>query len=286
MTIAEALAFGITRLSNLEDPRLETEILLAHALKIKHSTLITDQLRAIEPLRQTLFEQFIARRLKYEPTAYIVGYQPFLGLDFKVDKRVLIPRPETELLVENALSLISHSSLDICHFSVVDVGTGSGCIAITLAKKLPTAKVIAIDLSVNALALAKENAITHGVNVSFLEGDLLSPLKEKVDLIVSNPPYIPTADLAGLDPDVKDWEPVGALDGGNDGLDYIRRLIKDAPAHLNPGGKLMFEFGFGQAATIRQLFSINPNYKDIIIINDYAGIPRICSATALGNNIA
>ncbi|MFA5035014.1 MAG: HemK/PrmC family methyltransferase, partial [Candidatus Margulisiibacteriota bacterium] len=137
MTIAEALAFGITRLSNLEDPRLETEILLAHALKIKRSTLITDQLRAIEPLRQTFFEQFIARRLKYEPTAYIVGYQPFLGLDFKVDKRVLIPRPETELLVENALSLISHSSLDICHFSVVDVGTGSGCIAITLAKKIP-----------------------------------------------------------------------------------------------------------------------------------------------------
>lgn len=278
MTIAEALAFGITRLSNLEDPRLETEILLAHALKIKHSTLITDQLRAIEPLRQTLFEQFIARRLKYEPTAYIVGYQPFLGLDFKVDKRVLIPRPETELLVENALSLISHSSLDICHFSVVDVGTGSGCIAITLAKKLPTAKVIAIDLSVNALALAKENAITHGVNVSFLEGDLLSPLKEKVDLIVSNPPYIPTADLAGLDPDVKDWEPVGALDGGNDGLDYIRRLIKDAPAHLNPGGKLLFEFGFGQAELIKAIFTADNRYSQVEIFNDYAGIPRIAKA--------
>lgn len=279
MTIAEALAFGITRLSNLEDPRLETEILLAHALKIKRSTLITDQPRAIEPLRQTLFEQFIARRLKHEPTAYIVGYQPFLGLDFKVDKRVLIPRPETELLVEIIISNPKFTNhLPYSPLTIVDVGTGSGCIAITLAKKIPTARVIAIDLSSGALALAKENAATLNVKLTFLEGDLLAPLKEKADLIVSNPPYIPTADLADLDPDVKDWEPVGALDGGNDGLDYIRRLIKEAPSHLNPGGKLMFEFGFGQAELIKALFTADKRYSQVEIFNDYAGIPRIAKA--------
>lgn len=278
MTIAEALAFGLALLSNLDDSRLETELLLAHALKINRLTLITKQHSNIEPQQQSLFEQFIARRLKHEPTAYIVGYQPFLGLDFKVDKRVLIPRPETELLVEKALSLISHLSFVISHSSIVDVGTGSGCIAITLAKKIPTASVIAIDLSPSALALAKENSATLNVKLTFLEGDLLAPLKEKVDLIVSNPPYIPTADLAGLDPDVKDWEPVGALDGGNDGLDYIRRLIKDAPSHLNPGGKLMFEFGFGQSELIKALFTADKRYSQVEIFNDYAGIPRIAKA--------
>ncbi|MFA6170352.1 MAG: peptide chain release factor N(5)-glutamine methyltransferase [Candidatus Margulisiibacteriota bacterium] len=284
MTIAEALAFGLARLSNLEDPRLETEILLAHALQQPATTLISRSEQVIAPASLASFKYFIERRLTHEPTAYIVGYQPFLGLDFKVDKRVLIPRPETELLVEIAIRGLDGKNVEHREQNVerriVDVGTGSGCIAITLAKNIPGTKITAIERSPSALRLAKENATNLGMieQVTFLEGDLLSPLKEKVDLIVSNPPYIPTADLAGLDPDVKDWEPIGALDGGNDGLDYIRRLIKEAPDHLNSGGMLLFEFGFGQSEAIKVIFTADNRYSQFELFNDYAGIPRIAKA--------
>ncbi|MFH1389858.1 MAG: peptide chain release factor N(5)-glutamine methyltransferase [Candidatus Margulisiibacteriota bacterium] len=277
MTIAEALAWGIAQLANLEDPRLEAEILLTNNLQLTTANIIAHGTQIIPPNILDNFKHSIARRLAHEPTAYIVGYQPFMGLDIKVDQRVLIPRPETELLVEKIFTLLPNHLIPYSPI-IADIGTGSGCIAISLAKSLPNVKVLAIDLSVDALALAKENAITHGVNVSFFEGYLLSPLKEKVDLIVSNPPYIPTADLAGLEPDVKDWEPISALDGGPDGLDYIRRLINESPAHLNPGGKLMFEFGFGQAEAIKTLFAADNRYSQVEIFNDYAGIPRIVKA--------
>ncbi|MFH1386217.1 MAG: peptide chain release factor N(5)-glutamine methyltransferase [bacterium] len=236
-----------------EESRLDAEHLIAHAFKISRTEVITRHQKLIET---------IARRLDDEPLAYIIGSQPFLGLDFIVNKNVLIPRPETELLVETVLRFTTHDS----RLTIADVGTGSGCIAVSLASALPNAKLFAIDSVKEALEIAKINAAKHKVSkqIKFLQGDLLTPLQEKVDIIVSNPPYVPTEEINN------DWEPRGALDGGKDGLDHIRRLIKEAPNYLKPNGKLFFEFGFGQTDKIRELTKNKGT-----IIKDYANIPRI-----------
>lgn len=207
-------------------------------------------------------EVMIERRSKNEPIAYIVGTQPFWDLEFFVDSNVLIPRPETEILVEKAIELIKKQGLRL----VADIGTGSGCIAITLAKHLPQIKVIAIESSPKALEVAKKNAKKYGVEkqIEFIQGNFLEPIKgRQVDLIVSNPPYIPSKDLETLMPDVRDFEPHQALDGGSDGLDFIRKLLKANTKHL------IFEFCFGQSPAIRKLC------PDVKIIKDYSGIDRI-----------
>jgi len=292
MKIADALAWATNYLREhkIEDPRLEAEILLAHTLGIDRAKLFT-----IDSVPPPTFEQFIKRRASHEPTAYITGIQPFYGLNFFVDRSVLIPRPETELLVENVIASIPHSTFHISHLTLVDVGTGSGCIAVSLAKQLPNVTVIGIDSSPTALKLAKKNAQHHGVSdrCKFLLGDLFKPLKEKVDLIISNPPYIPSAVIETLEPEVKDWEPKEALDGGRDGLNYIRKLLMEAPNHLAPSSveglttkppnhQLFIEIGFDQGEMIRQLAFGAGKYKGIEIIKDFAEKDRIFKAQLSG----
>ncbi len=252
----------ISQALNLHHPRLEAEILLAHILNLKKIQLYSQPERILSKEELDKFKTLLKRREKHEPIAYIVGYQPFMGLDFIVTPDVLIPRPETELLVETAIKLITDYGLQIT--SLADLGTGSGCIAISLAKKLPNIKIIATDSSKKAIEIAKQNAKKHNVE-NQIEFHVVAKftLPFPVDLIISNPPYIPTADIEKLDPDVKDFEQKQALDGGKDGLDFIRELIQLSPKHL------VFEFGINQGLAIRKL---NPNIE---IIKDYSGIERI-----------
>ncbi|MFC1495904.1 peptide chain release factor N(5)-glutamine methyltransferase [Candidatus Margulisiibacteriota bacterium] len=207
-----------------------------------------------------------------KPLAYELKSQPFMDFDFYVDQNVLIPRPETEQLVEKAIEEIKNLKLKIKNLELLDLGTGSGCIAVSLAKYFSHVKITAVDSSPDALAVARKNAKIHNVydRIEFIEGNLLEPLAgRKFDLIISNPPYIPSKDIETLDSGVKEWEPRKALDGGVDGLDYIRKLIQEGPEYLNPGGMLIFEMGYGQAEAIRRLC------PGVEIIKDYAGIDRI-----------
>lgn len=257
-------------------PRQEQEILLCHAYRIALSELYAHPEKYLPAGRHgndqdTRYQTLLQRRLKNEPIAYLVGYQPFLGLKFFVDPSVLIPRPETELLAQMAI--------DLKPKIIADIGTGSGAIAVTLAKNLPETKVIGIDSSSETLKIAKKNAEYHGVanRCHFLEGHLLDPLAEKVDLVVSNPPYIPTREIDNLEPQIKDFEPREALDGGEDGLHYIRQLIENSPKYLSPNGHLLMEFGFGQAEEIKAL--AHKHFKQVEIYQDLAGIDRILKAT-------
>ena len=249
-------------------PRQEREILLCEAYGIPLTELYAHPERY--PDQDIKYQTLLKRRLNNEPIAYIVGYQPFLGINIFVDGSVLIPRPETELLVQMAI--------DLDPKVVADIGTGSGAIAVCLAKNLPEAKVIAIDSSPNALKMARKNAEYHQVadRCHFLEGYLLDPLTEKADLIVSNPPYIPSSEIAKLEPQIKDFEPRAALDGGEDGLHYIRQLIASSPKCLKPSGYLLIEFGFGQADKVRDL--AQKHFHKVEIYKDLAGIDRILKA--------
>jgi len=282
MNLAETLSWAVDYLKkhNIEDARLEGEILLAHALNLKRTDLYTQQHRNIETKEYRIIESFLQRRAEHEPTAYITGIQPFMSLDFFMDRSVLIPRPETENLVEVSIDLIQKSMVHGL-LSIIDIGTGSGAIAVSLAKYLPNVKVIGIDPSLDAVKIAKRNAEYHSVEdrCQFTLGNMLEPLKEKVDIIISNPPYIPSADIKNLQPEVRDWEPRNALDGGPDGLNYIRLLISESPSHLKQNGSLLVEFGVDQADKIKQLVKERENYQEIEIVKDYSGKPRIFRAT-------
>ncbi|MFA4844804.1 MAG: peptide chain release factor N(5)-glutamine methyltransferase [Candidatus Margulisiibacteriota bacterium] len=284
MRLDALLARAVSELktAGIADPQIEAEILLAHALGFSRTELISRNDLDLAPQQLSAFVPLLERRLKHEPTAYIVGYQPFMGLDFYVDRNVLIPRPETELLVEAVLRATNHEPQSIPRLrsgqanhdpqlTIADLGTGSGCIAIALAKQLPGAKIIACDSSAEALAVARRNARRYQLEgwIDFRQGDMFEPLPEPVEIIVSNPPYIPSAEIDRLQPEVKDWEPRGALDGGKDGLDYIRKLLNKAPNHL------IFEFGFGQAGLIKEL--AKKSYPRFEISKDYSGLERIFS---------
>jgi release factor glutamine methyltransferase len=285
MNLTQAIDWATDQLcaKEIEDGRLEAELILVHSLGIKKSELILYQSKIIEDKNLKRYQELIKRRLKHEPTAYIIGTQPFLGLDIIVNRSVLIPRPETELLAETAISLIRKAGCGTRNCTLADIGTGSGCLAVALAKSLPLAEVYAIDTSNEALKLAKKNAEQYKVDnrCHFVKGNLLEPLKEPVDLIACNPPYIPSGEISKLQPEVRDWEPRQALDGGKDGFDYIRKLLKESPKYLKPGGRLVMEFGFGQAAEIEKLAAAN--FEKIEIIKDYAGIPRVVSTRAKAN---
>lgn len=246
---------------------LEAQILLAFALNIDRAKLALVSDKSLTPDKTDKFNALVQRRIKHEPIAYIVGFQPFFGLNIKVNSAVLIPRPETEEMVETTLQLFPRHELLL----IADIGTGSGAIAAALAKNLPKARIIGIDSSKEALIIAKENSKLNKVDpqCDFRSGNLLEPLKEQVDLIISNPPYIPTKDLASLDPDVKDYEPILALDGGPDGLDHIRELIKLGP---NYSKRLILEFGFGQEDRIKELAA--KHYNKVEIIKDLQQKPR------------
>jgi len=253
---------------------LEIEILLAHILKIDRSSLRARSNRPLTKAQFNKFQTLIQRLQKNEPIAYIVGNQPFLGLEFEVTPDVLIPRPETELMVETILKIDRY--LDI-QPQILDLGTGSGCIAVTLAKYLPKAKVYAIDSSKKALLVAKKNAKKNKTKkqIKFKPGNLFGPARGlKFDLIVSNPPYIPSQEIPKLDQNVRDHEPKQALDGGKDGLDVIRKIMGQAPNYLAKNGQLVLEVGFGQMKEARRLAK-KSGFKKVQSYKDLAGIPRI-----------
>ncbi|MGE0681875.1 MAG: peptide chain release factor N(5)-glutamine methyltransferase [Candidatus Binatia bacterium] len=281
--LAEAEAH--LRTQGIDTPRLDAEVLLAHTLMTDRAYLFARLSSLLTHARQEDFQHRLERRARREPLAYITGTREFWSLDFRVTPEVLIPRPETEILVETALRLVTQSAVNnpqspLC---VLDVGTGSGCIAITLAKELPLAELWASDVSQTALAVALENAQRHGVDqrIRFLQSDLFSTINrnsQSFDLIISNPPYISHTDLAVLQPEVRDWEPQGALDGGRDGLEFYRRLVKESPTYLRSGGYLVMELGAGQYPAVMRLLQAQGNFQESFSVQDYAGLERVVVA--------
>lgn len=223
------------------------------------------------------FDALVSRRAAREPLAYIIGRQEFWGLDFDVSPDVLIPRPETESLVEVALELISPVSA----VDVLDICTGSGCIAVAIAHERPHVQVVATDAAEAALTVARANAARHRVEgrITFRRADLFSGLETAFDLIVSNPPYVREPDRPGLQPEVRDYEPPLALFAGPQGLDVIARLVVRAPARLKPGGTLAFEFGFGQGDDVSRLIAETTGLTMVGLRPDLQGIPRVAIAT-------
>jgi release factor glutamine methyltransferase len=291
VTVLEAIRKSTEFLAKkgVESPRLQTELLLAHLLKLPRMKLYLNFERVLTPAETDALREFIRRRGQREPLQHITGSTSFCGLEIAVNRHALIPRPETELLAEAGWQFLaerrSSARRDVSECAgsetgvpaALDLGTGTGCIAITLAVKCPEANITASDISEEALALAKENAARNGVagRIDFLQGDGFAPLQSvgqasslsptknsetgklpvlRFDLIISNPPYIPSAEIATLQTEVRDFDPSAALDGGADGLDFYRWFSAQAIPFLKPDGKMMLEFGDGQAGAIREMF--------------------------------
>lgn len=264
------------RARGIESPRLDAEVIVAFALGIDRTRVIIESQRPLEAGELALLRDLVKRRRAREPIAYLRGEREFYGRTFRVDPRVLIPRPDTEALVDVALARSAHVSLSM---RLLDLCTGSGCVAITMARQRPTSRVLATDLSADALAVARENAYRLGAyNVAFAQGDLFAgvPAGSQFDAITANPPYIPTGEIAGLMADVRDFEPRAALDGGADGLDLVRRIVAEAPAFLDEGGVLAMEIGAGEAPAVRDLFERH-GYRDVQVDRDYGKIERVVS---------
>jgi len=286
MTILELLNWSTYYLADhqIENPRLNAELLLARSLNLSREGLyihFNDPFREKE--KETL-EQFMRRRISGEPLQYILGRQEFWSIDFKVDPRVLIPRPETELLVEQAISILSKNPRGKIPL-VLEIGTGSGAIAISLAKEVRDIFLIATDISRDALLLAKENARSAGVfgQIEFVHGNLFdpfSPLKgrEKFELILSNPPYINHSEIQGLAREVKDFEPVIALTGGENGLEFYRSIVLQAPFYLGKGGWLLLEMGQGQGPKVSGFIEKGGDFLKAECLKDLSGIERVVKA--------
>lgn len=254
-------------------PRLDAELILAHLLAWPRARLIAERDQHVDETLATHFTELIARRATGEPVAYLIGYKEFYGLDFSVDQRVLVPRPETELLVELALALAAKRDQPL---RLADIGTGSGAIAVALAVHLPSAQLDAVDISPAALAVARNNIDRHGLNerIRLLQGDLLTPLVGRYDLIVSNPPYTILADVAA---NVFAHEPHLALAGGSDGADLYRRIFAQAPAYLQPAGALLCEIGAWQGDIVSTLARAAFPHATISLSRDLAGHERVIS---------
>jgi release factor glutamine methyltransferase len=266
----------------VESPRLQAELLLAHVLKIKRLRLYLDFERELSPSDLDQMRAMVKRRGAREPLQHILGSVSFCGFEIAVSRDVLIPRPETELLAERAWTFLEERlKTGKTAVNALDLGTGSGCLSIALAAKVPEARIVAIDLSGSALAQARRNAESNGVlaRIDFHEGNAFEavPAGLKFDLIVSNPPYIPTREVASLEPEVRDYDPALALDGGVDGLDFFRLLAVEAPHRLDPEGRLMVEFGDGQEVALQAIFS-PPQWRVEAIVPDYTGRNRILIA--------
>lgn len=284
VTLAGLLCDGVSLLTNagIENARNEAVWILESVLGTNRLRLHLDGQQQIEAEPRRRAMDFFRRRSAREPLQYLLGTQEFFGLEFLVGPEVLIPRPETELLVEE----VRRHGRTVAAPLICDVGTGSGCIAVALARALPSARLFAIDRSASAIALARKNAARHGVqeHIAFLEGDLLHPLKDldlngQLAAIVSNPPYISEEELATLQPEVRLYEPRLALDGGPDGLVVHRRLLREALEFLVPGGLLAVEVGQGQAEKVIKIAVEQEAYGQIRTIRDAAGIERVVCLT-------
>jgi release factor glutamine methyltransferase len=302
VTVLEAIQKSAEFLGkkNVESPRLQTELLLAHLLKMPRMKLYLNFERELSPTEIDSLREFVKRRAMREPLQHIVGSISFCGYEIAVNKNALVPRPETELLAEAGWTFLATYNLQ--PVTALDFGTGTGCIAIALAAKCPNAKITATDISEDALALAKQNAEKNNVTecIEFSQGDQFVALQNRrgerprelngnsqdgspgvsphqFDLIISNPPYIPSAEIATLEPEVRDFDPRDALDGGADGLDFYRKISAEAKPFLKPDGKIMLEFGDGQANAIKMIFE---NEKWIVeaVKEDYSQRARILIA--------
>jgi release factor glutamine methyltransferase len=274
MTVREALLLGDRRLkaARLEDPRLEAEILLGWVLGLERAGLYLNSAGAVSPQKEIKYRKAIEQRAKRKPWQYITGETEFCGLRLKVDKSVLIPRPETELLAEQVIS-----RWRLGWSSVLDIGTGSGALALALAGNLEGVRITGCDASAAALRTARANAARLGLSsrVRFVKADIFPRAAGKFDCLISNPPYIPSSRIKGLQPEVSSYEPRQALDGGRDGLDFYRRISEKLRDNLNPKGLLALEVGMGQALKVcRMLKKDNPGIGTEIV-KDYAGIGRM-----------
>jgi release factor glutamine methyltransferase len=262
--------------AGISEPRREAGLLLSFAIGRDKTFLIAHNDYELTPTEEAAFKNAVDKRSVREPLQHITGTQEFFRLDFQVNRDVLIPRPETEIIVEKALEILE--SIENPRFC--EVGAGSGCISISILKNLPQATAVALDISAPAIETAKRNAVFHEVDdrLEFYLSDVFSKLPtEQFDLIVSNPPYIPDADIAGLEPEVRDFEPLSALTDGGDGLSIIRRIVVNSPRFLRPGGSLLMEIGFGQSAEVESLFSPEI-WKSVEVIRDLQSIPRTFNA--------
>jgi release factor glutamine methyltransferase len=304
VTLLEAIQKSAEFLAkkNVGSPRLQVELLLAHLLKMPRMKLYLNFERVLSPAETDSLRELVKRRGQREPLQHIIGSTSFCGYEIALNRHALVPRPETELLAELGWNFLvtRHSPL----VTALDFGTGTGCIAIALAAKCPDAKILATDISADALALAKENATRNKVaeRVEFLHGDGFEALQNagqasrlslifslqletgatpvlRFDLIISNPPYIPSAEITTLEPEVRDFDPRSALDGGVDGLDFYRMLAKQSKPFLKPDGKIMLEFGDGQAEAIRNIFETEKWVVEAVK-EDYSQRARILVAWA------
>jgi release factor glutamine methyltransferase len=278
--------------NKLESPRLMAEMLMSHVLGCQRLRLYMEPDRPATELEKNNLRDLVARALKHEPVQYLVGEAWFFGLPFTIDKRVLIPRPATQTIVEHVLQHARNTpgfggpAGEGVFFA--DVCTGSGCIAAALLYHMKSARAVATDISQGALAVARVNAIRHGVidRLELLEGDLLAPLEShpaarshgSLHYLVSNPPYIPDDEWEAVPPNVKDHEPHDALRGGSDGLKYTRRLLKDAPAYLRPGGLLLIEIAASRSTQAETLARATPGLTDTKVLPDLEGLPRVVVA--------
>ncbi|HYA88507.1 MAG TPA: peptide chain release factor N(5)-glutamine methyltransferase [Nitrospirota bacterium] len=284
MTLADAITNASKQLSaaGITNYRLDAEVLLCHMLSRDRAWLLAHVREPLSDERRRAFEQAIERRVRREPLQYITGNQEFWGLDFAVTRDVLIPRPETELIIEAVLGCAKKDRTS----TIIDLCTGSGCIAVSLAKELDPARIFATDTSGKALAVARENAHRHGVSdrIRFLEGDLFNPLNEldilgQADIIVSNPPYIPSGDYSAVQVEVRDYEPKLALIAGPAGTEIHQRILDGAPRFLKSKGHLVLEMGIGQSVELVHRIRKTGAFSASTVLKDLAGIERVIVAT-------
>ncbi|PYJ98449.1 MAG: peptide chain release factor N(5)-glutamine methyltransferase [Verrucomicrobia bacterium] len=277
MTVLEVIQRSAEFLAKkgVDAPRLQVELLLARVLQVPRLKLYLDFERRLTGSELDAVRELVKRRGNREPLQHLLGSASFCGLEIKVNGHVLVPRPETELLAEHARQFLS--TLNAPPSTALDFGTGSGCIAIVLSVRCASARLHAADISPEAINVACENAVLHGVagHIQFHLGDGFAALPSGLsfDLIVANPPYIPSAEIDSLAPEVRDYDPRPALDGGADGLDFFRRLASEGARHLRPAGRVMMEFGDGQAEQIDEIFV---RHKWVVekVEADYSGRPR------------
>lgn len=298
LTIHEGYLWGREHLaaSGSAEAAIEAEVLLRHVLGLDRAGLYVRWMQTLSPEAWGGYRRLLEERATGRPVPYIIGQREFMGLPFTVDERVMIPRPETEGLVECVIRAARTADGSFLRQEnrrtgtgsrvvVVDVGTGSGCIAVSVAHFVPEAAVFAIDISEDALTVARGNAIRHGVDgqINWLHGDLLSPLPAevagRVAVVVSNPPYVARSQHEGLPREIRDFEPSGAVFADGDGTALHRRLIADAPTWLAAGGVLAMEVGFGQADAVADAVRQDRRYATVSVVPDYAGIPRVVAAT-------
>jgi release factor glutamine methyltransferase len=282
-SIAEALRLmaQFFHLNGIEDADADARILLAHALHLDRAQLLAQSDRLLEAREIDTVLPLAARRLKREPVARILGRKEFWSLPLGLTPDVLVPRPETETIVEAALDRVLRGGLRLERLRVLDIGTGSGALLLALLKEMPNATGTGTDIDAGALACARANAERHNLagRCSFVAGDMAAGLAGPFDLIVSNPPYVARGEIARLEPEVRDYDPNLALDGGEDGLDAYRAIAAAAPRLLAPDGRLIVELGAGQELSVRTLFT-NTGLAIVTVRNDLSGIPRALVANA------